>query len=144
MCDYSLHALASRPAKAGDRLVTSAFAGTTSRGFCAVDEPGVAVCLPPGAELAFEEEPTRGGWLATLLARFDVGHIGSKLARFRKLHPEYAQSHHDALEFANGKIAFVTSLRTGLNATVLQLPVIEPPTIVFRQAKVRLPDRAQT
>ena len=48
MCDYSLHLVASRPAKVGDRLVTTEFAGSLTRGFSAVGEPKVAVCLLPG------------------------------------------------------------------------------------------------
>jgi hypothetical protein len=32
MCDYSLHSVASRPATAGDRLVTTRFVATTTRG----------------------------------------------------------------------------------------------------------------
>src|SRR5436309_9869025 len=53
MCDYSLHHVASRPAKIEDRLVTSQFHSIT-RGFSAVGEPNVAVCLLPGTELAFD------------------------------------------------------------------------------------------
>jgi hypothetical protein len=56
MCDYSLHAVASRPAKVGETLVTTSFYGTSTRGFAAKQEPGVAVCLLPGTELAFEHD----------------------------------------------------------------------------------------
>jgi hypothetical protein len=56
MCDYSLHNVASRPAKAGDRLVTTEFLNTYTRSFSAVGEPNVAVCLLPGTELAFKED----------------------------------------------------------------------------------------
>ena len=55
MCDYSLHQVASRPAKVGDELVTTRFRHSVTRGFAAPDEPGVAVCLLPGTELAFQE-----------------------------------------------------------------------------------------
>ena len=54
MCDYSLHGVAARPARVGDKLVTTQFWNTTTRGFSAVEEPRVAVCLPPGTEVAFE------------------------------------------------------------------------------------------
>ena len=48
MCDFSLHAVRSRPAKVGDRLTTRMFnAGTT--GFCAPEDEGMAVCLLPGS-----------------------------------------------------------------------------------------------
>ena len=56
MCDYSLHLLASRPAKVGDKLVSTSFHHTTTRGFASVDDRNVAVCLLPGTQLAFEEE----------------------------------------------------------------------------------------
>jgi hypothetical protein len=51
MCDYSLHHVASRPAKVGDELVTTEFAKSITRGFAAIGEPEVAVCLLPAAPL---------------------------------------------------------------------------------------------
>ena len=55
MCDYSLHNVASRPARVGDKLVPTSFPTSCTRGFAAIGEPKVAVCLLPGTELAFEE-----------------------------------------------------------------------------------------
>ena len=55
MCDFSLQSVRSRPAKVGDKLVTHNF-GTGTRGFAAVDDSELAVCLMPGTELAFTEE----------------------------------------------------------------------------------------
>jgi hypothetical protein len=43
MCDYSLHNVASRPARVGDKLVSTSFLKSWTRGFAAVDEPNVAV-----------------------------------------------------------------------------------------------------
>jgi hypothetical protein len=45
MCDYSLHLVASRAAKVGDELVTTNFDNSLTRGFAAIEEPNVAVCL---------------------------------------------------------------------------------------------------
>src|SRR5262249_23836337 len=45
MCDYSLDLVASRPAKVGDELVTRMFENSMTRGFAAIGEPNVAVCL---------------------------------------------------------------------------------------------------
>ena len=45
MCDYSLHAVASRPATVGETLVTTIFPGTTTRGLASERDPAVAVCL---------------------------------------------------------------------------------------------------
>jgi hypothetical protein len=56
MCDYSLDLVASRPAKVGDKLVTTKFQDSMTRGFAAIGEPNVAVCLLPGTEIAFEKE----------------------------------------------------------------------------------------
>jgi hypothetical protein len=123
MCDYSLRNIASRPAKVGDELVTAGFASTFTRGFCAVGEPNVAVCLLAGTELAFREEAIRDHPLANLFPWLRFGKLGAKLARFRQISLDRPNVHHDALEFANGIIAFVTTLRPGQRATVVQLPV---------------------
>ncbi|MGE0007480.1 MAG: hypothetical protein AB7S92_18075 [Parvibaculaceae bacterium] len=121
MCDYSLHHVASRPAKVGDKLVTSAFDSSTTHGFCAVGEPNVAVCLRPGTELAFENDvesshATLGG------LGMEIGELGGKVARFTQIDMDRPAAYHDALEFPNGKIVLVTQLRRGQTATVLQLP----------------------
>src|SRR5262249_241845 len=55
MCDYSLHHVKSRPAKAGDNLTTINFR-TGTRGFAAPEDSTMAVCILPGTELAFSEE----------------------------------------------------------------------------------------
>jgi hypothetical protein len=64
MCDYSLHLVANRPAKIEDKLVTTKFNNSITRGFAAVGQPNVAVCLLPGTEIAFAEnvecEPSFG------------------------------------------------------------------------------------
>src|SRR4026209_2536480 len=59
MCDYSLLLVASRPAKVGNKLVSTRFPQTSTRGFASVDDHNVAVCLLPGTELAFEKEVQR-------------------------------------------------------------------------------------
>ena len=69
MCDYSLHAVATRPAEVAETLVsTNFFTGT--HGFASPDDPKVAVCLRPGTELAFEvRDPfTAPSVLATTLS----------------------------------------------------------------------------
>jgi hypothetical protein len=124
MCDYSLHAVASRPARAGDTLITTSFPGTVTRGFCSKDDATMAICLRPGTEIAFREEPQRDGIFAFLIF-FGYGRIGSDVARFRKLRLDQPTYHHDALEFANGKTVYVHSLREGQQAVVVQLPVDE-------------------
>jgi hypothetical protein len=57
--DNSLHGVTTRPAGVGDKLVTMQFWNTTSRGFSALEEPRLAVCLLPGPEVAFENKVER-------------------------------------------------------------------------------------
>ena len=118
MCDYSLHHVASRPAKIEDKLVTTKFHNSITRGFAAVGEPHVAVCLLPGTELAFEKEVECEPALGILPNK----KIGQKLARFRQINPEHPSVHHDALEFPDGQVVLVTSLCDNQHATVLQMP----------------------
>jgi hypothetical protein len=123
MCDYSLHGVASRPAKVGDRLVSTDFRNTLTRGFAAVGEPDAAVCLMPGTELAFETEVERNyAWLQTLFFGKDRWKIPHKVGRFRQINLDNPATHHDAIEFPDGRIVLVTRLRPGQYATVLQLP----------------------
>ena len=63
MCDYSLHLVASRPAKIGDKLVSTQFSNSVPGGFSEVGKPDVAVCLRPGTEVAFEKNVTYEGVL---------------------------------------------------------------------------------
>lgn len=122
MCDYSLHAVSNRPAKVGDKLVSTCFVNSFTRGFASVDEPGVAVCLRPGTELAFEREAMIDHGFGRLLPRLGFGKIGEKLARFRQINTKRPDVHHDALEFPNGKVVLVTRLAEGQRVSVLQLP----------------------
>jgi len=117
MCDYSLHAVASRPAKVGETLITTTFPRTPTRGFAAEGEPGVAVCLLPGTELAFEQDVKYDqGWIWARTASFRV-------AKFGVVEPNVPDRHHDAIEFPDGSNVLVTLLIEGQRATVLQLPV---------------------
>src|SRR5439155_17068309 len=121
MCDYSLDFVASRSAKVGDKLVSTQFSGSITRGFAAVGEPSVAVCLLPGTELAFEKD-------VEYEPRFHLFHerrkIVERVAQFRRLNPNQPHAHHDALEFPGGEIVLLTRMRPGQVATVLQLPAV--------------------
>ena len=120
MCDYSLHHVATRPAKIEDKLATTKFTNSITRGFAAVGEPHVAVCLLPGTELAFDDnvecEPSFG------IGILPNKKIGQRLARFRQINTDNAVTHHDALEFPDGQVVLLTRLCEGQRATVLQLP----------------------
>jgi hypothetical protein len=118
MCDYSLHAVASRSATIGDRLVTTSFVGTYTRGFSAADEPGVAVCLGSGTEPAFDAEIDWDMPFKMFRRKCSLG----RLVRFREISLSERHAHHDAIEFPNGTIVLITRLCEGQSATVLQLP----------------------
>jgi len=133
MCDYSLHSVATRSAKVGDKLTTRNF-GTGTRGFAASENAGVAVCVLPGTELAFDkpvEYKTAGPehW-----ARKTADH---RTAVFRQINKERAAAHHDALEFPDGQLTLLTSLSEGQEAVVLQLPA-RPVTAAQTTAQERV------
>jgi hypothetical protein len=117
MCDYSLHAVATRPAQVGETLITKTFAGTATRGFASESEPEIAVCMLPGTELAFAQEVRFDNrWIWTRTIKFRVGKFGA-------IDPHIPHRHHDAIEFPDGNWVLVTQLTEGQRATVLQLPV---------------------
>jgi hypothetical protein len=127
MCDYSLHAVATRPAQVGETLITTTFRGTSTRGFASEREPAVAVCMLPGTELAFNENVKYDNrWIWSRTMNFRVG-------KFGMIDADVPHRHHDAIEFPDGRTVLVTQLAQGQRATVLQLPVIH-----------RVPEHAQT
>jgi len=133
MCDYSLHSVKSRPAKVGDKLTTRDF-GTGTRGFAASENATVAVCVLPGTELSFADEVR---CLSTGLLVWRDKVLNHKTAIFRRINKEKVAAHHDALEFPDGQIVFLTSLSEGQHATVLQLPA-EPKTPVEAEVLQRV------
>jgi hypothetical protein len=134
MCDYSLHNVATRPVQIEDKLVTTKFKRSITRGFAAVGEPDVAVCLLPGTEIVFDEnvecEPSFG---IGILPNKKIGH---RLARFRQINIDNPVLHHDALEFPDGQVVLLTRLCVGQRAAVLQLPAVARPEAREKQATV--------
>jgi hypothetical protein len=123
MCDYSLHNVISRPAKVGDRLISTRFCNSITSGFAEIGQPNVAVCLRPGTELTFENQvECKANWLFDRQRK-----IGSNVAVFRQINIDKPNVHHDALEFPNGKVVLVNDLRESQFATVLQLPAAPLP-----------------
>src|SRR5207247_2896376 len=111
MCDYSLHAVASRPAQVGETLITTTFRGTSTRGFASESDPAVAVCMLPGTELAFAEDVRYDNrWIWTRTTDWRVG-------KFNQIEPEVADRHHDAIELPDGRQVLVTQLCEGQRAT---------------------------
>jgi hypothetical protein len=117
MCDYSLHAVATRPAQVGETLITTTFPRTTTRGFASESEPETAVCMLPGTELAFAGNVKyQSQWLWPKV-------IESRVGKFSVLDQQLPHRHHDAVEFPDGTRVLVTRLMAGQRVTVLQLPV---------------------
>ncbi len=132
MCDYSLQNVRSRPAKVGDRLTSQDF-GTGTRGFAAVGDAAMAVCVLPGTELSFSGDVA---CKPTGLFPWRKRQTGHKTAIFRQINKEKLVAHHDALEFPDGRIVLLTMLCEGQQATVLQLPA-QPKTSVEAEAQRR-------
>jgi hypothetical protein len=133
MCDYSLHNVKSRPAKVGDKLTTHNF-NTGTRGFAAPEDASTAVCVLPGTELAFAKQVRCGrsgffGW--------NVNAVNHTTAIFRQINKTEPHTHHDALEFPDGKIVRLTDVFEGQEATVLQLPA-QPVTAAEAEAHERV------
>lgn len=123
MCDYSLENLQSRPAAVGDKLITTPFPNTITRGFKALDgDPNVAVCLLPGTELAFDRNIV--AHVAHLLFSRNK-EFEEKTAVFREVNTGIPYSHHDAIELPSGTVLYVTTLALDQTVTVIQLPVTE-------------------
>jgi hypothetical protein len=119
MCEYSLEFMASRPAKVGDKLVITQFPHSITRGFCAVAEPSIAVCVRSGTEIVFEDDVQYSRAFSILPKK----KLNEKTALFRQINLSDPYAHHDAVEFPSGHIILLTRLCEGQRATVLQLPV---------------------
>ena len=133
MCDYSLHAVATRPAQVGETLITTTFRGTSTRGFASEREPDVAVCMLAGTELAFADNVKYDSrWIWTRQVNFSVG-------KFGVIDKHIPDRHHDAIEFPDGSHVLVTLLCEGQRATVLQLPVVQSPVVLPAAASAATP-----
>jgi hypothetical protein len=129
MCDYSLHAIATRPAKVGETLVSTTFRGTSTRGFASEEDRETAVCLLPGTELAFASNVQYDqGWIWPKTTDFRVG-------KFGQVEKGIPNRHHDAIEFPDGSHVLVTMLARGQRATVVQLPVQAMPEHTAKPAE---------
>ena len=132
MCDYSLLHVRSRAAQVGDKLISTGFQNTISRGFAAAGDLDTAVCLLPGTEIAFDREVEHENHLGSAIVRQPA-----TVARFRQIDTLNPYVHHDALEFPDGTIVLLTRLLQGQRATVLQLPAA-PQTAQEQAAQKRI------
>jgi hypothetical protein len=103
-CATSLVAVASRPARVADRLITAGFRNTSTRGFASPEDMTTAVCFRPGTEIAFDHAPKNHRlWRCT--AASNVARPSDKYGG--------ATTHHDALEFSDGTVVPVTQMLPG-------------------------------
>jgi hypothetical protein len=109
----------------GDKLTTKNF-GTGTCGFASSEDAELAVCVLPGTELAFTDKVV--DWTEETL--------NHTMAIFRQVNTDKPMTHHDALEFPDGRVVLLTRLRSGQEATVLQLPA-QPKTAAEADAQRR-------
>jgi hypothetical protein len=108
-----------RPARLGDRLVTTQF--IHNRGFAAANDPDAEVCIALGTELAFDQhiecEP--------MSVRASPKKIRRKRAHFSQMPRRHSDV--DVLQFKDGLVVPLKNLRLGQFARVLKLPFMSPP-----------------
>jgi hypothetical protein len=94
MCEYSLHEVASRPAKVKDKLITIEFSST---------HRFAAIMPPPGTELAFNDEVQYD----RAFSLFGNARVNHKVARFRQIdvNDPHAQ---DALRYGTAITGCIT------------------------------------
>src|SRR5436305_13790734 len=108
MCDYSLLHVQSRAAQVGDKLISTSFQNTITRGFAAAGDLNTAVCLMPGTEIAFDREVEYEHPVTYARQK-----MRASVARFRQIRPDEPMAHHDALEFPDGQTVLLTRLVQG-------------------------------
>ena len=130
MCDYSLYAVRSRLARAGDELVVYRFP-TGSLGLAPISEVSecshelrgwwtgfnprqvpCAVCIPPGAQLLLKDMPKR--------LRLQLGLVESEEVTFVQM-GFAAGRHRDGVRFRNSQEILLQRLAEGQRATVQSL-----------------------
>ena len=132
MCDYSMHEVATRLARVGDRLLTRMFNSST-RGFAAAEDAFIAVCVLPGNELSFDEQVKHHPALPN-----KERVIRHRTAIFRKINRKTPIGHRDALEFPTGELVLLNALEEGQSAVVLQCPPIRSQPFAYSTPAVRL------
>lgn len=99
MCDYSLEAYRSRPARVGEQYVTQRFP-SHGVGFIAAGDPETAVCMACDTKLRLENVPEH--------VRAELGVSADELVEFVRIDEG---QFHDGVRFKNG--AVITLQRLG-------------------------------
>ena len=130
MCDYSLHAVATRPAQVGETLITTTFRGTSTRGF-AIRERSRCRRLHAARHRTRLRRKRQIRQPLDLDARdqFPRGQI----RRYRPAHS--ATGTMTRSNSRTAAVVLVTLLCEGQRVTVLQLPVIAQPATRARACR---------
>jgi superoxide dismutase, Cu-Zn family len=133
MCDYSLHAVAFRPAKVGDKLVTTRFANTFTRGFSANELlRQYDTCVARERLLiALSASPYRGGSVEEAKVMNFLKCAGNMsvagLLATALAHPAAAESANAVLKDANGRDVGTVFLSQTPAGVLLKLSLKEMP-----------------
>src|SRR5271168_865785 len=126
MCDYSLEAYQSRPARKGEEYISKRFP-SGSTGFVSPGDQSVAICMACDMELELSRIPSGAQKLA--------GVSESERVTFTQVDGPYNR---DAVRFANGKVMTMQVLGAGVTAWLAAAPdstKLEPKVAEFVQAK---------
>ncbi len=107
MCDYSLEAYRSRPAREGEQYVTHRLTSGTV-GFIAPGDATTAVCMAYDTKLMLEDIPES--------TRTTLGIAAQEVVTFARLDSDFFQ---DGVRFANGSEISLQRLGTGVKALVV-------------------------
>ncbi|MDE2227512.1 MAG: hypothetical protein KGL11_00535 [Alphaproteobacteria bacterium] len=109
MCDYSLEAYRTRPAREGERYVTTRF-GSGSMGLASPGDASIPVCVPCDTALRLEGIPAELRDRHGLRAVEDATFVHLEQGAWR-----------DGVRFRNGATVSLQMLPTGLDVTVTGL-----------------------
>lgn len=126
MCGYSLEGHATRKAKVGDVLTTQELGEAKSIGFVSPDDPGVAVCLSPGATLTVTGDVPQNLRDSYMLAAGDTATFGE-----RQVVPEGRVDYRDGLILGHARpeigVILLQSFGAGLTVTVESVSAVTVP-----------------
>jgi hypothetical protein len=117
MCDYSLEMYPSRPAMAGEKLVTTRFP-SGSIGLTSPGQPYCAVCVADGTVFALSDMPVE------FQARHKLNDV--EAAAYVRLNTGI---YRDGIRFEDGRELSLQILPVGITFEVAATPVIELPVI---------------
>jgi hypothetical protein len=110
MCDYSLEAFRSRPARQGEEYITNRFP-SGSIGFVSPGDQSVAICMACDMELELSRIPSG--------TQAQAGVAETERVTFTQIDGPFNR---DAVRFANGKVMTLQALGAGITAWLAAVP----------------------